>query len=457
VTESPSAPGPGDGARGGWRRTILTSPLVWCLILVALEAVVFLVGLGTDNAPIGGGDAPDYNQLAHNLLLHGTYSSAVSRPFLQNIVRAPGYPVVLLIFYFLAIHLGVGELLMVRMCQFAMVAITAWLVYALGRELGEERAARIAGLLTASYLPLLGLASYELTEVATCLLTTLAVLLLVRAMRRPQGSLATVCGLGLTLAALTYVRPDFAPIAVIVVIALLLSGRSAWRSRERWIRPALVAAIFIAALTPWTIRNYDVTGKLVFVSAASGASLLASADQYAGTLSYAMTSADFATLLHQLSAIDRTVTLKPGPKRDVAADSAFRRAAKRIVEHLSVAKIVESIPKREAYLWQPAVFAPARGASIVNAIGWIQYALLIGLGLIGAAVSRQRRTLLRYWPLWIIALYLSLEHLVFHIEGRYSLEARPLLIVFSAIGAVACARAIRSHRGKRAKSWEAVT
>lgn len=427
------------------------------MTLVGLEAVVFLAGLGTANAPIGGGDAPDYNQLAQNLLLHGTYSSAVSQPLLQNIGRAPGYPVVLLIFDFLATHLGVGQLLMVRMCQYAMVAITAWLVYAIGRELGEERAGRIAGLLTASYLPLLGLASVYLTEVTTCLLTTLAMLLLVRAMRRPQDSVATVCGLGLTLAALTYVRPDFAPIVVIAVVALLLSSRGAWRSRERWIRPAIVAAIFIAALTPWTIRNYDVTGKLVFVSAASGASLLASADQYAGTLSYAMTSADFAKLLHQVSAIGRTVTLKPGPKRDVATDTAFRQAAKRIFEHLSVAKIVESLPKREVYLWQPAVFPPARGHSIVNAVGWIQYAILIVLGLIGAGVSRQRRTLLRYWPLWVVAVYLSLEHLVFHIEGRYSLEARPLLIVFSAIGSVACARAIRSRRGSARTHKEAVT
>jgi len=65
--------------------------------------------------------------------------------------------------------------------------------------------------------------------------------------------------------------------------------------------------------------------------------------------------------------------------------------------------------------------------------------------LIGAAVSRRRRTLLRDWPLSMLAVYLTLLHLIFHIEGRYSVEARPLLIVFAAIGAVALWRRLRSR------------
>jgi hypothetical protein len=64
------------------------------------------------------------------------------------------------------------------------------------------------------------------------------------------------------------------------------------------------------------------------------------------------------------------------------------------------------------------------------------------LTLIGVAVSRRRHTLLRDWPLWMLAVYLTLLHLFFHIEGRYSVEARPALIVFAAIGGVALWRQI---------------
>src|ERR1700690_1512246 len=151
VPETPSAPGAADrqwGARRGW---ILRSPLAWCFVLVAVEAVVILVGLGVGNAPLTGGDGPDYTRLAHNLLSHGIFSSSSSPPLLENIGRAPGYPVVLAIFDFVAMHLGIGQVLMVRICQFAMVAVTAWLVYAIAREVADGLTARVAGLLTASY------------------------------------------------------------------------------------------------------------------------------------------------------------------------------------------------------------------------------------------------------------------------------------------------------------------
>ncbi len=447
MPETPSAPGAADRQWGARRVAILRSPLAWCFVLVAVEAVVILVGLGVGNAPLTGGDGPDYNRLAHNLLSHGIFSSSSSPPLLENIGRAPGYPVVLAIFDFVAMHLGIGQVLLVRICQFAMVAVTASLVYAIAREVADGLTARVAGLLTASYLPLLGLAWYHLTEITTCLLITLAILLLVRLVRRSTDSLLSVCALGLTVAALTYVRPDFAPVLVIVVIALLLAGKSGFRSRERWLRPGIVVGIFIVALAPWTIRNYDLTGRVVLISAASGASLLASADQYSGKISDAMTSSDFDTFLHQVSAIAATVHIKPGPKRDVAADSAFTREARRIIGTVSFGTILTSIPKREVYLWQPAVFAPNEDNGLITALGWAQYLILIVLGLIGAAVSRRRHTLLRDWPLWILAVYLSLLHLVFHIEGRYSIEARPMLIVFAATGAVACGRALRARLG----------
>ncbi len=424
---------------------MLRSPLAWCFALVAVEALVILVGLGVDTAPMTGGDGPDYNNLAHNLLFHGVYSTAASPPLLSNVSRAPGYPVVLMVFDFVSIHLGIGQVLMVRICQFAMVAVTAWLVYKIGREVASESVARVAAVLTATYLPLLNLAWYHLTEITTCLLVTLAMLLIIRLVRRTSESRAAIWGLGLTLAALTYVRPDFAGLLGIAVVALLLSGTGNFRSRARWGRPLIVVSIFLVALAPWTIRNYALTGKLVPVSADSGASLLASADQYAGTISDGMTSADFHTFLHQVAAIASTVHLKPGPKLEVAQNAAYTHAAERIFERLSVTRIVKSIPEREVYLWQPIVFPPSAGHAIVTALGWAQYLILIALGLVGAAASRHRRTLLRDWPLWVVAVYLSLLHLVFHVEGRYSVEARPMLIVVAAMGMFACGRILPSR------------
>jgi 4-amino-4-deoxy-L-arabinose transferase-like glycosyltransferase len=419
----------------------LRSPLFWCFAIVSLEAIVILIGLGVGSSAIPGGDGPVFDQLARNLIFHGAFSSASSPPLLANVSRTPGYPVVIAIFDYLGFH----PALMVRIAQFGMVAVTARLVYAIGREVADGLTAWVSALMTATYLPLLGLASYHLSEVTTCLLTTLVVLLMIRVTRRTSASLVSVAGLGLAIAALAYVRPEFSTLVAIVAVVLLVKGGGGVLSLRRWIRPAIIVAVFIAAVTPWTIRNADVTGKLIPFTAGSGVTLLASADQYSGLISDGFTSSDFTTYLHQLSVIGSSVPGPPGPKKDVAADAVFRRAAGKIFARLSVTTILKAIPRRLVYLWQPADFPPNEHRAFIHLLGWIQYLILIALGLIGVVTTR--RTFLRNWQLWVVAVYLSVLHLIFNVEGRYSVPARPALLVFAAIGAIACWRAVAPHLG----------
>jgi 4-amino-4-deoxy-L-arabinose transferase-like glycosyltransferase len=404
---------------------------------VALEALLILVVLNVGNAPIPGGDGPEYDQLARNLIFHGVFSSASSPPLLPNITRAPGYPALLAIFD----YVDVRPVLMVRIAQFGMVALTARLIYDIARQVSDQWTARVAAFFTATYLPLLGLASYHLTEITACLLTALATLLLIRVTRRAPGSLMSVAGLGLTLAALAYVRPEFSLFAAIVAVGVLLSGEGSFRSRERWVRPLIIGAVFAVAVAPWTIRNAALTGRLIPLAAGTGVSLLASADQYAGTVSDGFTASDFHTYLQQVAAISSSVHVQPGPRRDVAADDAYTREAKRIFDHVSLAKILTSFPEREAYLWQPADFAPQKLHTLISRLALAQYVALLALILIG--VWATRRSFLRDWPLWVLALYVSLLHLVFHVEGRYTVPARPALMVFAALGAVGLGRALR--------------
>jgi hypothetical protein len=441
VTERLRTAGPAGRRRFEPTQPLLRSPLFWCFAIVALEAIVILAGLGMGSAPISGGDGPVFDQLARNLIFHGAFSSSSSPPLLANVVRTPGYPVILAIIDYLGFH----PVLMVRIIQFGMVAVTARLVYAIGLEVADGLTAWVSALMTATYLPLLGLASYHVSEVTTCLLTTLVVLLMIRVTRRTPASLVSVAGLGLAIAALAYVRPEFSSLVAIVAVVLLVKGGGGILSLRRWIRPAIIVAVFIAAVTPWTIRNADVTGKLIPFTAGSGVTLLASADQYSGLISDGFTSSDFSIYLHQVAAISSTVPGPPGPTRDVAADAAFRRAADKIFARLSVTTILKAIPRRLVYLWQPADFPPNEHRAFIHLLGWIQYLILLLLVVAGVAASR--RTLLRNWQLWVVAVYLSVLHLIFNVEGRYSVPARPALLVFAAIGAIACWRALAPHLG----------
>jgi hypothetical protein len=114
----------------------------------------------------------------------------------------------------------------------------------------------------------------------------------------------------------------------------------------------------------------------------------------------------------------------------VRRDDKLRAAAIRVFKSLSVGQVIRSLPKRIRYLWGTA--NTDDGPVVHTPWSQVQYAVLVLLGLIGFAI--RRRQFLRDWPLWIAAGYLSVLHMVFSIEARYTLPARPMLMVYSAAG-----------------------
>jgi hypothetical protein len=173
------------------------------------------------------------------------------------------------------------------------------------------------------------------------------------------------------------------------------------------------------------------------MAATSGASLWASAEQYAGHVSYKFTAADWHRFLRSAAAVATSDASRLPARQQVAVDDAYRHQATREFRGLSVGQIVRSLPKRLAYLWGTADSPPV-GYRIAHRIGQAQYAILVALVIAGLVLRRRR--LLAEWPLWITAIYLTCLHLVFHVEGRYTLPARPLLLIYAAAGAVAAYR-----------------
>src|SRR5205823_3927526 len=118
--------------------------------------------------------------------------------------------------------------------------------------------------------------------------------------------------------------------------------------------------------------------------------------------------------------------------------------ARRIFAHLSAGTVVRSLPKRLSYLWRPADSPlPGRHHDLEHTLAKLQYALLVVL-IAGGLIVRRRR-LLSDWPLWITAAYLTLVHLVFHVEDRYTLPARPALFVYAAVAVTAAVAWLRQR------------
>ena len=184
---------------------------------------------------------------------------------------------------------------------------------------------------------------------------------------------------------------------------------------------------------PWCVRNIAVSGQFLPFGANSGLSLLASARQYAGDHNEQFRPPYLDTISEDLILIDAQLGTPPGtapgldeglgggPAREAMLDARLSEQAKEELAQLSLADIGIGIPKRLSVLWADPTAMPL--------FAWIDH-VLVAVGFLGAALSVRRRRDL--WPLWFIAAYISAFHVVFHVEDRYSLPARPLLFVFAA-------------------------
>ena len=435
---------PGFGA--AWNNRIRTLPW-WALILalVALEALALLVLAPVSWRWATGGDGAEYQRYAANLLHHGVFSEAPAAPYYPGVVRSPGYPALLAaVEWFTGPHV-VG----VEIVQFAGVALMAVLVGSIGRMVAGPRIGTVAAVMCAIYLPFLSFATSFLTEDLASLGVTIVAWLLIRHGRSDRAWPHAVTGVALV--ALTYVRPESALLAIPIALVLLLGRSGPWRSIARW-RPAVAFVLaFALPLVPWTIRNASVTGgKLVPMSANSGSDLLASADQYRGIISDTITTfhaydaqvgrliGSPATAAHGIQASVESAT----PARQLQIDQVERTAALRSFRALPVATLLAALPKRMLYLWGVAYPAPpGRFSGLAHDLAvlqWMVWSLLAVLGLVA-----RRRRLRSEWPLWMGAAYLSLAHVVFHVETRYTLPARPVLMIYAATAVIGIGSLLR--------------
>ena len=407
-----------------WRSLRSWPTWAWCCAVVAVEAIVVLGVLGQSAAGILGGDGPSYDLLAGNLLHHGAFSLSEAAPWTPTVYRSPGYPALLLM-----LHLaGLGSVVGVRIAQFAVVAVLAVVVGRVAREVGGPRAERPAALLAATYLPLLWLATQHMTEVVASAVLCGAVWALVRA-ATPRGWAIA----GALLAAAVYVRPSLLLLAAPVAVALVVSTR-------RWTAGAAFLAALVVAIAPWMARNGALIGGVLPMSSASGGSQWISAEQWTGRLPMELTGRDWVPIKEQTRAVTRPYRLAPGgftPRRQVAADAAFASLAR--WDDVGVGDVARRLPARLFALWGPVDQTPTgeRWTDSLRRLLWLQWALLVALTACGLWLRRSR--VWAEWPLWLPAVYLTALHLVFHVEPRYSIPARPLLLVYATVGVLALA------------------
>jgi 4-amino-4-deoxy-L-arabinose transferase-like glycosyltransferase len=394
-------------------------------VIVAVEAGLILGPGGFARQPVLGGDGPIYFRLAENLADRGRFSGEDSLPYGPTVFRTPGYPA------FVALTFAVGRSpLVVRVAQFGVLWLTTCLLYFVGLRTVGRPAALAGAILCATYPPLALACCYHLTEMpVTCLAVGLVALLAVGA-DRPGIAI----GLGLVTGVSALVRPSMAPLGGVAAIAPLLSAGA---PRRRLVMSLLGCVGFWVCVLPWAARNHAVTGRYLPL-AVSGFSPYTSARQYLGEISYRFTVSEWQAYIADNVRRDREARagvridspIATTIQAELAVDRSYHEDTSRLWRRLTFGRVARSVPVRVAYLWATGDWLtgwPHRAVQVIHAV-------LAMLALVGMMLARMPT---RAW-VWLLLMpvYFTGLHLVYHMETRYSLPARPFLLLFAGVGIV---------------------
>jgi 4-amino-4-deoxy-L-arabinose transferase-like glycosyltransferase len=220
---------------------------IFILAFVARLAWILVMKWGTSWA-----DEVDYLAIARHLAAGDGYISESHRTL-------PVLP-----FYLSLVFRVFGEsLLIARVGQAVFGALTCVLLCRIGSRLFSPTAGLFSGLILAIYPPHIYLAGVFYAECLATFLCTLSVYLAIRAVEPGAPRLfGLLTGVVLGLTALT--RSIFAVVVPCVCIAWLCEAPSEWRKRLGCCVLLIVGAS--ATISPWTIRNYVVYGRLIPLS-----------------------------------------------------------------------------------------------------------------------------------------------------------------------------------------------
>jgi 4-amino-4-deoxy-L-arabinose transferase-like glycosyltransferase len=244
------------------KETISRSALL-CLILCLLA---FVIRLGTTLAlrdwHIGpgaqmGADGIEFNQLGRHLAEGRGYVWDSGQP---TAFRAPGFPMFLSLIFRL---FGDSSYPIIYVSFALLGALTVLFTFLLGEKLGGERLGLYSGVFAAFYFPHVYFSTVFASEnlFTLCLAACLYFYL--------RGGVWSVVSAGVCLGLATLTRP----LAILVLPVLI--GLMLWETKKA-LRPRLTSALILALMTlavvlPWTLRNYQVFHKVVFVATNGGA------------------------------------------------------------------------------------------------------------------------------------------------------------------------------------------
>ncbi len=331
----------------------------------------------------------------------------------------------------------------------------AWILYVVNALLGgaavllsgligeilwrEPALSRAVAWAVAMYPGLIAYGAVLQTESLYIALFLGAMLAIYRLAALPGWGAAAVLGVTAGLAALTR-----GVLLGLFPFLLILAGVAARRLRGSvpWRELALAAVVFLAVLTPWTVRNYRVHGALVPVVSIGGRLLLLGNNPYAtGTWSTRPGFQEwYGNELQHRGWSGRVLTERERNEADlrIGLDYALSHP---------LAGMLLALKKAQIFWFYPVTTSDSHRP--LQALAVMADILLLLAAMAGAA--RMRSPALSLIPVGGVLLLSTAVSLVLHAEARYRLPLVPLICLaagWSALpspGREEWARALRKH------------
>jgi 4-amino-4-deoxy-L-arabinose transferase-like glycosyltransferase len=339
--------------------------------------------------------------------------------------RAPGYPLLIG-----GVYTIFGEQpLLVLLLQSLMLAGTCALVFDLGRRLFNQRVGIIAGAICALHPMMLRYVADLHLETMLIFLYTLMVWTTVRMWERPTVGRGVQVGLASALASLTKAVALLYP----GIFALGLLG-SAWLARRRGEKAALpilplavIFAVMAVVISPWTIRNYVVTGKFVPISTGLSDAFLRGL-VFSKTEYVTLRLPPYTDAENESNEMFRNICRQAGAvweANDWETDQILNRAAKERLK-AEPGKAVRKFFVGLATFWYQ--LTSLKNSVLVGGLALVVWVFAI------IGWRRARREGRPSWLLFAPILYLNLFLAALLALGRYSAPVLPALFVMAALG-----------------------
>lgn len=216
-------------------------------------------------APLAVNIDPDkLGELGRNLAEGRGFSYGTAESITSAFDRAPAYPLLVMLLYRIA---GENPLPLLQIIQAFFHGITGYLLYRIGIEVFERRIALLAQAMHAVHPILLWYTARIWIETANTMMITALVLALVVLWKRETRLTLVGCGVLFGLALLTKSVALVLPVSVMLVAAV----RNEWKYARAL---ALACLIGLLLVSPWTVRNYMLSGRFILVHTSLGLNLV---------------------------------------------------------------------------------------------------------------------------------------------------------------------------------------